>query len=392
MSTNSTSNSSNVVLTDLDGASSQAETDPNESLTFTQHVQEIWKQLKQIDKGKRGYTEQTNIINHHTGLIQKSYYEKDHHIASLEIEIKRLQLQVEELKFRYPPLETSTNARQERRPFNLVAAPPATTRIPAKAPETSHIIRIMPKSQTEVASHEQTMNILKQTVSTTGVGVKKMKRYRNKGLMIECRSAHEVKTINDALTGHEHLSAEVPKRRSPVFTFFWKGRDLPSDIDTELKTRNLFELSDGDKFEVLNQRSTDNGNTIVTLRVPPSAYKLITDNPRNQLFLGWDTIELREQDPTLQCRSCGRFGHKSAHCRFKSDGVVSKRCLRCSTYYISHHECSNPPKCCNCVEFNDKSKDTKAKSRNTDHYATDKECPTYLKAYIWTALTIFPSK
>lgn len=249
--------------------------------------------------------------------------------------------------------------------------------------ETAHVIQVFPKvdsATNKATSSTATKQTLFNTVdiSKLKIGVKRTKLTRDGSVTLFFRSASEVATLAGHLHDHKYLTCKVPAKKNPVFTFFMEGKDIPNDLPSEILAKNDFiPQSDTPQLTILHSRTTKNGNTIITMQVNPPTYHAIIAN-NSKLFIGWNYVSLREQDPTLQCRNCFRFGHKSAHCHFKIDDKLASRCKRCSGNHTD--PCSEPLKCGNCHDHNQLAKKRKWTILTTGHLPDDPTCPMLLKA------------
>ena len=325
-------------------------------------------------------------------LLRKSMdYQKE-----IEKEREELKKQVQRLKMiaenaeEFPPITSVSYAK--------VLASASHNRPDNKT--TKHAVIIAPKGSktNEVKSSESTKQLLKknENLRKLAVGINSVRSTANNGVVVECRTADEAKKIEEALKEDETLEATLPKKNNPVFSFLLTGKD---DNDTEkirdeLITKNLgYKIcaSESDDIKILNIFFTPNGNTVVTISVPPQTYKRIVDEPT--LWFGTGVVKLRSRDPLTQCRGCCGFHHKIKKCRLQSETVVKFRCMRCAGNHQDTHEskCMLPIKCTNCADRNNLA--SKKNWRNyvplpTDHTADDHKCPLLIAARKKAELTI----
>src|SRR5690606_37508157 len=97
--------------------------------------------------------------------------------------------------------------------------------------KAKHFVRIFPKNDNAVRSSDATRRLLTTTVDvgSAKLGVKSIRLIKNNGISVECRSAAEASALNDKLTNHTDLSASLPSKSNPTFTFFWQGTDVDFD-------------------------------------------------------------------------------------------------------------------------------------------------------------------
>lgn len=355
----------------------------------TRNIKEAIEQVEQNRKGSgKRETAKAEITNQLENM-EAMFNKQAAHVQNLKLEFEKLKEEMKALK------ESISNKSATDRPYNVVTssklnqpAPLPTTKPPpaaaaratartAEAATTSHIAYVIPTEKAKSRSYDQTKSILKSVKAK--VAVKKLGHYRGNGILVECRSAADVCALEKALEGNELLSATVPKKKPPTFTFLFPGGVVPQDMNDIIKAQNNFQLEEDQKFVVFHESPTLKGNTIVTLGVPPQAYKQIIDM-RCKLIIDYEQVKLREQDPTLQCRNCGRFNHKAANCKYTVEGVATRRCVTCSGDHKYNRKCEETPKCCNCTEHNEKNKNNNKEVLSTEHKACSDECPLYSNA------------
>lgn len=357
----------------LDKVPTVASLEQINNLDYGAHIAAIFSIL---DGNKRQIPAKIETINAHVLAMEEIHYQAVKKIAELELQIKAQNCPS-------PPVPT--------RSFSAAASAVIQPAIamqdkPNNPPPTRHMMYVYPNKQDEtgkqITSPETTKQIISDTVKKAKlkIGVWKIQKTRDCGVSICCRNSAEIECLtNEIHSQHKHLTCKTPVKKNPVFTFLLPGDAIIEDIPEEIVAQNpTIPPEDKPMLEIVHTRTTKMKNTVITMRVPPSTYRAIKAS-NLRLFIGCECVTLREQDPTLQCRNCHRFGHKAHNCRFKIADQPATRCYRCSGNHSG--SCSAPPKCSNCSDHNhftgNKRNGTKL---DTSHCSTDQNCPLYEKA------------
>ena len=255
--------------------------------------------------------------------------------------------------------------------------------------KTKHVVRVYPSEVGSSASSEATKELLKQVnIKDLNIGVKSIKSISKQGVAVECRSAEEARQLTQVIVDSpsgSRLRANVPKRQLPMFTAWLRGVDYnTNDLEDDIYVKNEFlleERSESRGVNVIGQRKTPKGNTIIELNLSPAAYRLVAERDF-KLFVGWNTIvKLRERDPVSQCFKCQRFGHRVSGCKYQVDGHPATRCPQCAGNHASvpTGRCTAPPRCSNCVDYNIIATKRSWGQVDTGHSAKDRNCPSRIR-------------
>ena len=212
------------------------------------------------------------------------------------------------------------------------------------------------------------------------------------GVTVRCRTKEEADTLMQIIQGEvgDKVEASKPKMRNPAFTIVTElgdnfkdeeGRINKAALEKDIKERNFLESSDENLLKVAYTKDIKNGKTLIILETGPGNYRAIKENKvRNKMHLeiGWNSCELREQEPVNQCFNCSKYWHKAATCRYSKGGQPAKRCYKCGENHDGKDCKATKLHCVNCADFNEHFKGST--KHDTGHSARDHKCPMYQNA------------
>lgn len=378
---------------DLDPGSSSPPTSPPDVKSCLALVNEV------LCNDNRRITTRASEIKVHLHSIEAYHNAALDKIKELELQVKAFSCSDVVAKSKIQELQTKVEALTNGPPVQQSATSltssmtfaQATVKSSSQGPiqrsvtitPSRHVLHVFPRQTPDTAkqinSSETTRQLLVSTVdvSKLGVGIVKISKSKDHGITVTCRSETELGKLSSELSNHSTLTSQVPPKKAPVISVLLQGKDIPtSDIPEKLVNQNPFiPKQDVSQIKVLNTRFTPNGNTVVIIRLPPTSFRALADN-NMRLAIHYSYVTAREQDPTLQCRNCFKFGHKAVHCLSAPNSV----CFRCSDNH-NDQNCSAPLKCTNCARHNELAVARGWSVRHsTAHSATDLNCPSFIKA------------
>lgn len=242
----------------------------------------------------------------------------------------------------------------------------STRRVPAHHENNIPNIIITPKNP---QATEKTKNDLYENINLKNlkIGIKNTRPAKNGAIIIKCNDKKDIEVIkNEAENKLGNYDVHITKMRNPKFKIIGYSGDLDKqEIEECLREQNsFFEEQDELKITYLKQ---NNRNATVTVygEASPILFQKLMINKK--IFLQWNRYPIYEDIGIQRCFKCQEHYHKNTNC------VNKTICEYCASEHIIQECPKLHKKCNNCINANGKYK----LSYNTDHEASDQNCPSY---------------
>lgn len=245
--------------------------------------------------------------------------------------------------------------------------------------ETKSVVLVTPKNAEEVKDSEQTIRLIQSETSAKAlsIGVNRVKKVRNKGVIIELRNEEECKSFVQHLQSRSQtLNAKIPSKRNPQIMIHGIEVTFPEeDIVAAITEQNpLIKqslLSSSEKVDIRTVRRSRHGRSkYAIVEVTPKVYQAICKCEK--LYIGYTRCNFNDYIPVIRCFKCSGIGHVASDC----NGELS--CSICSESHEFQHCPQTKTECINCKKHNLKmSKRVNFSPTATDHPASSMNCPIY---------------
>lgn len=268
----------------------------------------------------------------------------------------------------------------ENTPVVRASVPSYSSIISQRKEESKSVVVVTPKDLSSVTDSEQTLQLMRAvTNNKLNVGVNRVKKTRNKSVVIELRNNTECQEfVHRIETSHSNLTAKIPLKRNPRIMIHGIDISFPEDelVDSILhQNPHVSQCIQDPKQELKIQfvrRARDGGTKYAVLEVSPPIYHAAISSEK--LYIGYSRCPVKAHVHVIRCYTCSGYGHVAADCRSQ------KRCSYCS----EEHDASECPKqkveCANCKQHNFKlTRRGISHAVNVNHQATSTDCPVYQK-------------
>lgn len=225
-------------------------------------------------------------------------------------------------------------------------------------------IIIKPKN---AQTQEKTKDDLSQNIKPNqlNVGVKWMKTTNAGTVIIKCDSKQNTNKLKQEIESKLEPNYEVvlTKMRQPRIKITNFQQEMSKeDIEESIKKQNGIEGN----IVVTYIKKTKLGSAIIFGECCPKSFGNIMR--QGKIYIGWQRCPVYEDLEVPRCHNCQGFFHKKTNCTNKIT------CPKCGEEH-DQAKCNTDKKhCCNCFMSNAKYK-TKY---DTNHHATDYQCPTLI--------------
>jgi hypothetical protein len=199
-----------------------------------------------------------------------------------------------------------------------------------------------------------------------GMGVNRIRKSSKKCLLMEVETEDQRELLKNEINGKlSELRAEDGKKKNPLVLFKGVVKGLTEqELNDSLVTQNR-KLKVDEILKVKYRRRHRNSLlSNIVCQVSPLTWRILTE--AGKVHIGYQSIDVENEIPLVQCFKCLAFGHTQVHCK-RVDNV----CAKCS----EHHDTRNCSvteerfKCVNCI--------LRGRERVL-HCATDRGCPIRL--------------
>lgn len=234
-------------------------------------------------------------------------------------------------------------------------------------------------SSDEQETGDEVLNQIREAINAKegGVTIDRVRKARDRKVIIGCRSEADRKKIKDRLdkAGGKLHTEEIKNKDPLVILKDVLAYNTEEEVLGALRKQNhkTFEgLGDEDRMEVKYKRKSRNAITNhIILKVSPRLWSRLVE--RGAVQIDMQRIHVSDQSPLVQCSQCLGYGHTRRLCKEEKE-----TCSHCAG---PHRKIECPewgagaaPVCRNCAS---------AKLGDTEHNAFSAECPVRRK---WDAL------
>ena len=180
------------------------------------------------------------------------------------------------------------------------------------------------------------------------------------------KAAEKLKEVSKVTTNN------IRKLKPKIMICNIHDEDYDGDKDSLINT--LVDRNEGlqsienvkEKMELLFVKPAAGGTKHCILKCDPLVRAQISKS-HDKVKLSWGVYTVRDRYHVLACYHCQRYGHISAKCKDKVDGV-SPRCRKCAGEHDSKGCVVQEKKCINCVRY---------KKEPVNHAVNEECCPIF---------------
>ena len=254
----------------------------------------------------------------------------------------------------------------------------ATITNPRKENSTRNVVLVRPKNPEHFKDSEQTFQAIRTlTNAKLHVGVKNVKKVKNKSVVLELRNNNECVDFVNSFEQDNSFTAIIPKKYNPRIIIHGIDLHFPEEallaaISEQNPHIKQCLMDTANKMELRFMKASRDGRTkYAVLEVTPTIYQAVMNEAK--LYIGYTRCTVRDHLHVIRCFNCLGFGHTSANCNSR------KRCSYCAEEHDSTACPRNKMECANCQQFNAKMANRKNfKINDVRHPATSNECPAYI--------------
>lgn len=229
------------------------------------------------------------------------------------------------------------------------------------------VLIVQPKKADQ--NSETTKKICKQKLNPAEmkVGIENLRKIRNGGIVIACKSKEEIAKVNDEVKkkmGNDYV-VKIPNTKNPRIRIY----GIEEEMDDEelvrcLKNQNSESINGESKIEVRMNKKVKN-NYLVIIELDAQTFNRVMKTRR--LKLKWQSCHISEHLGISRCFKCYSYDHRSDKC----EGEIE--CLKCGGNHVARTCKSKEVMCNNCSQANE------SLQLNLDvrHSILSEECPVY---------------
>lgn len=216
---------------------------------------------------------------------------------------------------------------------------------------------------------EKTRKDLKSKIqpSQLGIGIKNVRETKQGGIVVKCLTKSDVEKLKDSSEKHlgNNYIIEIPQLNLPKMKIVgYNGEYNIEELEQIIRQQNTW-IEKDDKINLTYMKRVKRLNTsTIFFECCPKLYWKIMD--QKKIFIGWERYVVYENLNISRCFKCQEYYHKSERCHNE------QACEICAENHCRDQCLGHIKKCKNCVNANDKFKT----EYNTDHAASDTECPS----------------
>lgn len=245
-----------------------------------------------------------------------------------------------------------------------------------KPPDNSCRPAIIVSTKSPVQSRQEAVSAFREAISFkqstyAPVGVRPLSKSK---LRVEFETSEQRDETLDRLRDSGKVTAEPARKTRPLFILKGITKEVTAEeLVQVLKCQNPG-VGDPDRdgdVEIRFLRNNRKPNLYnAVLSAEPAAWRKAIELER--VNIDHQKVRVHEFTPFIQCRVCLQFGHTSKNC---GEGAPAT-CAYCAGAGHNQTECPDrekkaPPKCCNCVQRNQKF----SNRGEVAHMASSSSCP-----------------
>ncbi|XP_073979944.1 uncharacterized protein [Rhodnius prolixus] len=203
------------------------------------------------------------------------------------------------------------------------------------------------------------------------LGIENMRGISNGGVMVECSTKNEVKTLCENINRvcNDNLHAVKLNKMLPRL----KLNNIPEEITVDnaldvIKSQNEEIINDADTIQVKSLFKNKRRSRFLIIEVNANLRKLFLEK---RIKMGWNVCPVVDHLTISRCYNCNKFGHHTSQCK----GTTT--CPLCTAKH-SLKECTvreTEYSCVNCIQYKYSPAN---KQVDTNHAALSKACPCYI--------------
>ena len=169
---------------------------------------------------------------------------------------------------------------------------------------------------------EQTLKLVQALTKVDGlnVGVNRVKKTRNKGVLFELRNQEEcANLVNHIQDSNPQLTAIIPKHKNPRLIIHGIEPDFPdADLVKAIIKQNpcvqhcLLEPTQVVEKRVM-KRARNGDTQYAVIEVSPTIYHAV--KREEKLYIGYKRCSVKDYIPVIRCHNCCGYGHFAADCK-----------------------------------------------------------------------------
>jgi hypothetical protein len=244
--------------------------------------------------------------------------------------------------------------------------------------ERSHAIIVSPNCDKLTADDIEKEIKTKIRLAPLGIAVNRMKKIKHNKLLIICPAKQDAELLSRIINEKfcDNYKAELLKKRWPRILIKNLSKDYSlDDICEDMRGQNqsLFgEDTDHNQVTIKKVIQLKNNDTEVHVLVEVPCMRRRMQNHR-KLNLGYQRLNILDEDPLIQCYHCLKVGHMANRCM---DMSAPPKCSTCGgPHNFGTCDKRQTPRCVNCSRENNIFK----KNFKCDHSAVDRHKCEYLK-------------
>lgn len=244
----------------------------------------------------------------------------------------------------------------------------------SKRPEK--VIVVKPKNPSQDSSKTKKTIEEKVEPSALGIGVSRINRVKEGGVVMHCSSQQDGESICEALRqqmGGDY-SVIQPQKRNPRIKIVGVDRKLADDgealMENIIAQNHINTPNESRIMKILRKYENRKGGMCVIIEVDPVTYSIICR--KEALYVGWRSCRYYEHLNVVQCFGCWRFGHMARDCR-NGESV----CPKCASKDHKSEDCQSAERVC--VNCRYASETLRVPNIDLNHAAFDRNCMAYKK-------------
>lgn len=239
------------------------------------------------------------------------------------------------------------------------------------------VIVVKPRDEKQSSSNTKKEVENKVDPADMGVGISKVKYINKGGVAIKCFKGEGkpveklcVELENKLGDQYEVKKLEKSNPKIKIFNVFKKDAEDDEELIEKLVKQNALT---GENHIKIERKYTTREERFLNVIVELDARTYLQLKNKETINIGWKVCRFINYINIVQCFKCNKFGHIAKYCR--SD---KNFCRKCADNHQTEECKSSIAVCSNCKYAAEVLKIPKIDYK---HYATDKQCPVYMRVY-----------